>query len=449
MRYNIPAGAIQIIQELKKNGHKAYLVGGCVRDLLMGREPHDWDICTSALPEQMKVCFGQHKTIETGLKHGTLTVVLGDQPYEVTTFRVDGTYSDGRHPDEVAFTSDLDEDLARRDFTINAIAMNEDGFTYDPYGGIGDIAHMIIECVGDPVERFNEDGLRIMRALRFSSTLDSRISYRTAREMHRYKENLRKVSVERIAAELMKLLTGLTPGLDIRGFHDILSVFWPEIEACVGFDQKNRHHVYDVWTHICVAIDKVDTDDVIVRLTLLLHDIGKPKCFTVDEQGRGHFYGHPPICATMADDMLRRLKFDNDTRTKVVQLVEHHDATIVPTEKCARRWLNKLGEEQFERLLAVKIGDILAHNPDTIGDRANDIYRTREVLKEVLAKQQCFSFKDLAVNGKDVIDAGVPQGPEVGKILREILDRVIDGELSNERTLLIDAIIHIKEELHL
>lgn len=449
MRYNIPAGAIQIIRELKKNGHKAYLVGGCVRDLLMGREPHDWDICTSALPDQMKECFGRYKVVETGLKHGTLTVVLDDQAYEVTTFRVDGAYSDGRHPDKVSFTSDLDEDLARRDFTINAIAMNEEGFTYDPYNGIRDINHMLINCVGNPIERFNEDGLRIMRALRFSSTLDYRISYVTARAMHQCRDNLRNVSAERIVSELKKSLTGLTPGLDIKDFHDILSVFWPEIEVCVGFDQKNIHHNFDVWSHICHAIDYADTDDVIVRLALLLHDIGKPKCFTVDEQGRGHFYGHPPICAAMADDMLRRLKFDNVTREAVVQLVEYHDATIVPTAKCVCRWLNKIGEEQFKRLLSVKIGDILAHNPDTIGDRADDIYRAREVLKEVLSKQQCFSFKDLAVNGKDVVDAGVPQGPEVGKILREILDRVIDGELSNERTLLIGAIIHIKEELHL
>lgn len=449
MRYNIPAGAIQIIQELKKNGHKAYLVGGCVRDLLMGREPHDWDICTSALPEQMKVCFGQHKTIETGLKHGTLTVVLGDQSYEVTTFRVDGTYSDGRHPDEVAFTSDLDEDLARRDFTMNAITMNEEGFVYDPYDGLNDIHNKIIRCVGNPGRRFDEDGLRILRAIRFASVLDFNIHHETIRAMYKHRKNLGNVSAERIAYELKKTLTGARPGWHISGYDDELSVFWPEIEACAGFNQKNIHHNFDVWTHICYAIDKTDTNDLIVRLALLLHDIGKPKCFTVDEQGRGHFYGHPPICAAMADDMLRRLKFDNDTRIKVVQLVEHHDVTIVPTEKCVRRWLNKLGEEQFERLLSVKIGDILAHNPDTIGDRANDIYRAREVLKEVLAKQQCFSFKDLAVNGKDVIDAGVPQGPEVGKILREVLDRVIDGELNNERTLLIGAIIHIKEELHL
>lgn len=447
MRYNIPAGAIQIIQELKKNGHKAYLVGGCVRDLLMGREPHDWDICTSALPDQMKECFGKQKIIETGLKHGTLTVILDNQPYEVTTFRVDGDYTDGRHPDEVVFTFDLDADLARRDFTINAIAMNEDGFIYDPYGGVEHIKRHLISCVGYPWRRFEEDGLRVMRALRFSSTLDFKIGITTANAIHSSRRYLKNVSEERISTEMRKILRGYNPGRKLHPYHDILSVFWPEIGACVGFDQKNIHHNFDVWSHICHAIDYTDTNDVIVRLALLLHDIGKPKCFTIDEQGRGHFYGHPPICAAMADDMLRRLKFDNDTRTKVVQLVDHHDATIVPTEKCVRRWLNKIGEEQFRRLLFVKMGDTLAHNPDTLGTRVDDIYETRKVLEDVLYKQQCFSLKDLAVDGQDVINAGVPQGPGVGRILKEVLNRVLDGELENERTLLIGVIHHIKEEL--
>lgn len=445
MRYNIPDGAIQIIQELKKNGHKAYLVGGCVRDLLMEREPHDWDICTSALPDQMKECFGKYKVIETGLKHGTLTVVLGDQAYEVTTFRVDGAYSDGRHPDEVAFTTDLDADLARRDFTMNAIAMNEEGFIYDPYGGVGHIKGHLISCVGYPWERFEEDGLRIMRALRFSSTLDFRIGTTTGNAMNSSRSHLGNVSEERISEELRKLLGGFLPGKKLRMYPTVLSVFWPEIEACVGFNQKNHHHIYNVWDHICVAIDKADTKDVIVRLALLLHDIGKPRCFTIDEQGRGHFYGHPPVCAAMADDMLRRLKFDNATREAVVQLVEHHDATIVPTEKCVRRWLNKIGEEQFRRLLHVKMGDTLAHNPETLGTRVDDIYQARKILDRVIKERQCFSLKDLAIRGQDIIRAGVPQGPRVGEILKEILNRVVDGELENNHALIMDAVYHIKE----
>ena len=446
MRYNIPAGAIQIIQELKKNGHKAYLVGGCVRDLLMGREPHDWDICTSALPEQTKACFGEYKVIETGLKHGTLTVVADEQSYEVTTFRVDGAYSDGRHPDNVTFTTNVNWDLARRDFTINAIALSEEGEIYDPYGGGLDIQSRIIRCVGDPKERFREDALRIMRAARFSCTLGFDIAGKTRQAMihHQNRGRLADISAERITAELKKMLSGERPGEVIRPLVSVLCVFWPEFEPCVGFDQKNRHHIYNVWDHICIAIDKADTDDVVVRLALLLHDIGKPRCFTVDEQGRGHFYGHPPVCAAMADDMLRRLKFDNATREAVVQLIEYHDATIVPTEKCVRRWLNKLGEEQFRRLLHVKIGDILSHNPATIGDRANDIFATRKILMDVLAKKQCFSFKDLAVNGRDIIALGVPQGPKVGEILKEVLRQVVDGEIENDRNALLKKVETLK-----
>lgn len=444
MRYNIPAGAIQIIHELKKNGHKAYLVGGCVRDLLMGREPHDWDICTSALPDQMKECFGQYKVIETGLKHGTLTVVLDAQAYEVTAFRVDGEYSDGRRPDNVSFTSSLNEDLARRDFTMNAIAMCEDGFIYDPYGGAADIENRMIRCVGRPETRFDEDGLRILRAIRFASVLGFQIHHETNCAIHKCRENLRNVSAERIVTEVKKTLSGRKPGLFLSCYNDELAVFWPEIEACAGFDQKNIHHNFDVWTHICHAIDYADTDDVIVRLALLLHDIGKPKCFTVDEQGRGHFYGHPPVCAAMADDMLRRLKFDNETREAVVQLIEHHDATIVPTEKCVRRWLNKLGEEQFRRFLHVKVGDILAHNPETIGNRVEDIYAARKILKDVLAQKQCFSFKDLAISGRDILALGIPQGQKVGEILKEILRQVIDGEIENDRNALLKKVEILK-----
>ena len=439
MRHDIPDGAIFVIRKLKSNGHQAYLVGGCVRDLLMGREPHDWDICTSALPEQMRECFHECRVIETGLRHGTLTVVVDEQPYEVTTFRIDGVYSDGRRPDSVTFTSDLDEDLARRDFTINAIAMSEDGEIYDPYGGGLDIKSRLIRCVGDPKERFREDALRIMRAARFSCTLDFGIVGKTRQAMihHENRGRLANISAERIATELKKMLSGKHPGEVIRPLVSIFCVFWPEFEPCVGFNQRNIHHLYDVWNHTTVAMDATDTNDVIVRLALLLHDISKPKCFTIDEQGRGHFYGHPPISAAMADDMLRRLKFDNKTRESVVQLIEYHDATLVPSGKHVKRWLNKLGEEQFRRLLSVKMGDAKAHNPKTAQHFINDVIETRKVLEDVLAKEQCFSMKDLAVRGQDILALGVRQGPKVGKILDELLGLVIEGELSNDREMLI------------
>lgn len=446
MQNKIPAGAKHIIYTLKSCGYQAYLVGGCVRDLLMDRQPHDWDLCTSATPEEMKKCFVGWTTIDTGLRHGTVTVVLGGNSYEVTTFRVDGDYSDGRHPDTVQFTTDLLADLARRDFTINAIAMTSEGVVYDPYGGALDIRAHKIRCVGNPATRFEEDGLRIMRALRFASTLGFYIDNRTAYAMHECRERLKNVSAERIMTELKKLVVGWMPGTKLNPFHDILSVFWPEIGACVGFNQQNKYHVYDVWTHITVALDNADTDDLYVRLALLLHDIAKPRCFTLGEDGYGHFYGHPPVCAALADDMLRRLKFDNDTREKVVQLIEYHDANVVPSEKHVRRWLNKIGEEQFRRLLSIKIADGSAHNPDNLGDRIDKIYAVREVLSEVLSKRQCFTMKDLEVNGRDMMMLGIPEGPEVGAMLHKLMDLVLDGEAPNEKYHLIGLAVHMKAE---
>jgi len=446
MQSKIPVGAKHIIYTLNSHGHRAYLVGGCVRDLLMGRKPHDWDICTSATPDEMKKCFAGWKIIDTGLQHGTVTVWMGLESYEVTTFRVDGSYSDGRHPDSVQFTTNLVADLARRDFTINAIAMTAGGIICDPYGGQHDIQAKVIRCVGNPSERFSEDGLRIMRALRFASTLDFGIEVETSAAMHDCKDNLKNIAAERIMAELKKLVIGHKPGATINPYHDILAVFWPEIGECAGFDQRNKYHIFDVWTHITTALDKTNTDDIYVRLALLLHDVAKPRCFSIDDAGYGHFYGHPPVCAALADDMLRRLKFDNETREKVVQLIEYHDATVMPSDKHVRRWLNKIGADQFQRLLSIKVADGLAHNPDNLVDRVDVIADVREVLEEVLAAQQCFSMKDLAVNGRDVVAAGVPEGPQVGAILKEILKRVIDGEWANDRMFLLGAILHIKEE---
>lgn len=444
MRDKIPAGAKQIIYALNDQGYRGYLVGGCVRDLIMGRQPHDWDICTSATPGQMKKCFVGLKTIDTGLQHGTITVCLQDGSYEVTTFRIDGSYSDGRHPDDVQFTTNLVADLARRDFTINAIAMTAGGIICDPYGGEHDICAKVIRCVGNPAERFSEDGLRIMRALRFASILGFGIDVETLGAIHDCKENLRHIASERIMSELKKLVVGKRPGFTLHPFHDVLSVFWPEIEACVGFDQKSRYHIYDVWSHITQAMDAADSDDMIVRMSLLLHDIAKPNCFTEDEVGYGHFYGHPPVCAKMANDMLRRLKFDNATRELVVQLIEHHDATVAPTPKSVRRWLNILGEDQLRRLLSIKLGDCLTHNPETIGKRLDDIYHAREILDDVILEQQCFSLKDLAINGHDVINAGVREGVQVGLVLKKILQLVIDGELRNDRELLLQSIMSIE-----
>ena len=443
--HKIPKSARCVMEELNQHGHQAYLVGGCVRDLLMGREPHDWDICTSARPKQIKECFSKYRLIETGLKHGTLTVVAEGQSYEVTTFRIDGVYRDGRHPEKVSFTSELKEDLARRDFTMNAIAMNRAGEFFDPYGGCEDIKARIIRCVGDPVKRFDEDGLRLLRAIRFSSVLDFELSPNTVDAIHNCREKLRNISVERIMMELTKLMAGEKPGEKLKDFHDILTVFWPEIIPCVGFEQRNPYHLFDIWTHTLVSVDRTDTNDFIVRLALLLHDIGKPSCFTIDEMGKGHFHGHPAVSAAMADKMLRRLKFDTVTREEVVQLITYHDTVIIPEMKYVRRWLNRLGVQQLNRLLSVMLGDALAHNPALLGDRVERIEKIRRLVKEIQESQMCCSVKELKLNGRDVLAAGIPQGPEVGQILTKVLNRVLDGELDNKREILLEEIHRISE----
>lgn len=446
MRNKIPVGAKHIIYTLESHGHHAYLVGGCVRDLLMGRQPHDWDICTSATPDEMKKCFVNWKLIETGLKHGTITVWLKNESFEVTTFRVDGHYTDGRRPDDVQFTKSLIRDLLRRDFTINAIAMSADGTICDPLDGQLDIKNRVIRCVNNPRERFDEDGLRIMRAMRFSSVLGFNIEPNTAASIHDCVGNLEHIASERINTELCKMLTG-DGVLDVLlDYSDVISFIIPELKSCIGFDQKNKYHQYTVYDHIAHAVANDDSNDLIVKIALLLHDIAKPRCFTLGEDGYGHFYGHPPVCAALADDMLRRLKFDNDTREKVVQLIEYHDANVVPSEKHVRRWLNKIGEEQFRRLLSIKIADGSAHNPDNLGDRIDKIYAVREVLSEVLSKRQCFTMKDLEVNGRDMMMLGIPEGPEVGAMLHKLMDLVLDGEAPNEKYHLIGLAVHMKAE---
>lgn len=434
MTNNIPEGAIEILVALHMHGYQAYLVGGCVRDCLMGRQPHDWDICTDASPAEMKYVFRDYKIIETGLQHGTLTVVSCGDSYEVTTFRIDGQYTDGRHPDNVSFTQNLVYDLARRDFTINAIAMRIDGSIIDPFNGSGDIKGRVIRSVGDPKRRFEEDALRILRAVRFASTLEFDIHYDTAIAMMTRCLGLKNISEERVANELRKTLTGRCPGSVLNKYSFVLWVFWPEVMDCVGFDQQNPYHIYDVWTHITTALDygACMTDDIVVRLALLLHDIAKPRCMTVDDRG-GHFYGHPPVCAAMADDMLRRLKFDNATREAVVELIEHHDATVVPSEKNIRRWLNKIGEQQLRRLLMIKIADASAHNRANVGTRIHDAAEAMVIFERAISDQVCFSLKDLAVSGKDVLAAGLQPGPKVGEILRDILELVINGDSQNDR----------------
>jgi len=439
MKFEIPDGARHILQTLNSAGHEAYLVGGCVRDLLRGVEPHDWDICTSALPEETETCFAGQRIIETGLKHGTITVLDGGEPYEITTYRTEGPYSDSRRPDYVRFVPDLEEDLARRDFTMNAIAMDLDGNLCDPYGGADDIKARLIRCVGKPDHRFQEDGLRVMRALRFAAAFGYEVEEQTARSVHENRAMLDWVAAERINVELCKLLVGKGAGSILRQYPDVFCQFWPQLGPLVTLEQNNPWHCWGGWEHTIHAL-KAAPADVTLRLTMLLHDIGKPACKSTDEQGVDHFYGHPAVSAQLADQMLRALKFDNKTRERVVLLVERHDAQLPPRSQVIRRWLNRLGPEAFFQLLEVKRADNMGQAPEKVRDRLAELDEIRAKAEQILAERQCLTLKDLAVDGRDVIAAGVAPGPEVGRVLEGLLERALSGEISNKREILLKLI---------
>jgi tRNA nucleotidyltransferase (CCA-adding enzyme) len=432
MKPNIPGGVRHILQTLADAGFEAHLVGGCVRDLLRGVEPHDWDICTSARPEETEACFAGHRIIETGLKHGTVTVLEEGEPCEVTTYRTEGPYSDSRRPDYVEFVSSLEADLARRDFTMNAIAMDLAGNVSDPFGGREDIQAGLLRCVGEPARRFREDGLRIMRALRFGAALGCTIEAETARAIHENRHMLRHVAAERINLELCRLLEGGRVGDILRQYPDVLCEFWPELGPLITLEQNTPWHCWGGWEHTVRAVEAAPADRTL-RLTMLLHDIGKPGCKSTDENGIDHFCGHPAAGAELADRMLRALKFDNRTRERVVMLVKHHDVQLPPQDRVVRRWLNRLGPEAFFQLLEVKRADGMGQSRALVKDRLTQLDEMRAQAEAIIAQGQCFSQKDLAINGRDVIAAGIVPGPEVGRVLNALFERVLSGEIPNER----------------
>ncbi len=446
MKFEIPAGAGYILQTLAAAGHEGYLVGGCVRDLLRGVEPHDWDICTSALPEETEKCFAGRRIFGTGLKHGTVTVLVEGEPYEITTYRREGPYSDRRRPDYVRFVPDLAEDLARRDFTMNAIAMDLDGNLRDPFGGAEDIKAGLIRCVGEPDLRFQEDGLRVMRALRFAAVFGYEIEAHTARAIHENRAMLDRVAAERINVELRKLLAGKDAGNVLRQYPDVFCQFWPQLGPLVTLEQHNPWHCRGGWEHTIHTVEAAPAD-VALRLAMLLHDIGKPACKSTDEQGVDHFYGHPAVSARLADEMLQALKFDSKTRERVVLLVKRHDVPLPPTGPAIRRWLSRLGPEAFFQLLEVKRADNMGQNLEKVRGRLAELGEIRAQAERILAEKQCLTLKDLAVNGRDVIAAGIEPGPEVGQVLEGLLKRILDGEIQNQRNALLKGINSIKQQL--
>lgn len=432
----IPLGASTILDTLGNQGFEAYVVGGCVRDSLLWLTPKDWDICTIATPQEVKFCFDGYRIIETGLKHGTVTVVVDDGQYEVTTFRTDGVYSDNRRPDSVEFVKDIREDLARRDFTVNAMAYNPSLGLVDPFGGQSDLKAGCVSCVGNADDRFNEDALRIMRALRFASVYGFTISDKTADAVHRNAHLLHNIAVERINTELCKLLCGKGCLNLLLEYSDVITTIIPELKPCVGFNQNNRYHQYTIYDHIAHAVSNYVGTDVTTKVALLLHDIGKPQCYIEDENG-GHFYGHGIPGKKIAEQVVDRLRFDSVTQKDVAELVLFHDSLIEPTPKSVRRWLNKVGEAQLYRLLDIHTADALAHTDGTQQSKVDKCVEIRKIVDDILASEQCFSLKHLDINGKDIISLGVSEGKIVGVILQELLRQVIDEQVENEHEALI------------
>lgn len=435
----IPEHVQNVMARLETAGWEAWCVGGGVRDMLLGRDPGDWDVTTSARPEDVMALFGP-AALPTGLKHGTVTVG-GNRGVEVTTFRRDGDYLDNRHPDHVEFTTSLEEDLSRRDFTVNAIAMDLRGELRDPFGGRADLEAGVLRAVGDPEQRFREDALRIMRGLRFAAKLGFAVEPETAAAMDRCRELLGNIAPERIYVEMTGLLCGPWAAEVLLAYPRVLAVFLPEIIPCVGFDQRSPYHCYDVWEHTARSVAAVPPQPVL-RWAMLLHDLGKPETFSLGEDGRGHFYGHWRESVRKAEAIMDRLRFDNHSKKTILTLVERHDCELAFSERSVRRNLARYGEETLRLLLEVKRGDNLAQAP-ACRDRQQLIDQWEALMNMVIAQGSCFSLSQLAIRGGDLTALGL-RGPAVGELLRELLELVIEEKLPNDREMLMT---YVREKL--
>lgn len=433
----LPTPVARALSVLEACGYEGYTVGGCVRDSLLGRAPNDWDITTNATPEEMKVCFKDLRVIETGIRHGTLTVIVDGMQLEITTYRNDGEYLDNRHPVQVTFSKNIEDDLSRRDFTVNAMAYHPQKGFVDLFGGGEDLQNRIIRAVGDAKTRFEEDGLRILRAIRFASVLDFDIAEDTAKAVHACKNLLSGIAAERIREELCKLICGRGAVRILREYIDVISVFLPELARCVGFEQNTKYHCYDVFEHTLQALSLCKDADLITCLGILLHDIGKPLCYTEDEQG-GHFKGHAPVGVEITKEVLSRLRFDNETIRRMELLVEWHDIPLSAEKKRVKRLLQKLSDEDILRLLEIKRCDRLAHAPD-FREMPPDLALIPSVMEEIRAEDACLSLRTLAIGGDDLMALGVPKGKQIGELLHALLDDVIEERLPNEKEALLQA----------
>ena len=434
MKIQLPEKVKVVIQTLEAAGYEAYAVGGCVRDSVLGRIPADWDITTSALPEQVKELF--HRTIDTGIEHGTVTVMMDKEGFEVTTYRVDGEYRDHRHPEQVNFTGELKEDLRRRDFTINAMAYNDRCGMVDAFGGIEDLKHGVIRCVGVAGERFEEDALRILRAVRFAAQLGFEIEKETADAARALAGNLKDISAERIQTELVKLLVSPHPEM-LRTAYElgITRVVLPEFDVMMETPQHHPHHMYSVGEHTLKALEFTDPEKVL-RLSVLFHDFGKPQTRTTVD-GVDHFHGHANVSAQETVRIMRRLKFDNATMDQVKRIVLYHDARPQPDERQIRRLLHRAGEDIFPGLFQVMGADILAQSEYRKIEKLVNLERVHQVYDEILKRKDCISLKNLQVTGKDLIAAGMEPGKKIGEILNQMLEDVLETPEHNEREYLL------------
>ncbi len=419
----LPEKVKYIISQLEQAGFEAYAVGGCVRDCLLGRNPNDWDVTTSAKPLEVKAVFGH--TIDTGIQHGTVTVMLEREGFEVTTYRIDGEYEDSRHPREVIFTANLIEDLKRRDFTINAFAYNDKSGIVDAFHGMKDLSDGVIRCVGEASERFDEDALRILRAVRFSAQLGFMVAEETKAAIKILAPNLRHISAERIQAELVKLLISDHPDA-LRDAYElgITKAVLPELDAAFATAQQNPHHQYTVGEHLMQSLLHIQADKSL-RLAALLHDIGKPKVRMTDGEGIDHFHGHVEVSEQMAAGILRRLKFDNDTITKVQKYIRYHDYKPEPNARAVRRAVNKIGAEYFEQVMALWRADTLAQSSYERQQKLAHIDAVEQLYTEIMESNQCISLKTLEITGNDLIALGVPKGKQIGVLLNQLLEEVL------------------------
>ena len=434
---SMPQAVRRAISLLEENGYEAYVVGGCVRDAMLGRTPNDWDITTSAKPEEMKRVFAAYRCVETGIEHGTLTVILDGNSLEITTYRNDGEYLDNRHPAAVTFSKEVREDLERRDFTVNAMAYHPRRGLVDCFDGVGDLSKKTIACVGDPVKRFTEDGLRILRAVRFAAVLDFTIDAETSRAIHEHRHLLQNIAAERIREELCKLVCGVGAVRILREYHDVIAVFIPELEACVGFEQNTKYHCYDVYEHLLKTLELSKESDLCTCLAAFLHDVGKPLCYTEDENG-GHFKGHGEAGTALTETILNRLRFDRATTDTVVQLVAYHDRPIAAEIRAVKRLMRVMTDENIARLIALKKFDRMAH-AEAYSTPSAELDEILRLMEQVRAEDACISLRTLAIKGDDLIAMGVRPGKEIGRILNELLEAVIDEIYPNEHDVLCAA----------